>query len=128
VERADLARSVADAERVGAELGAGAALLFFPEATFVRRPGVLPFRLGAFKVAVEAGCPVIPVALHGTREILPADRWLPRRRPITVTVGAPLRPESHGWPEMVRLRDAARAAIARGSGEPLLDRRPPVAP
>ena len=117
VERADPMRSVADAERVSAVIGAGTSLLFFPEGTFLEGPRLLPFRLGAFKAAVEAGCPVVPVTIHGTRAILPADTWLPRRGPITITIGAPIAPRQRDWREMVRLRDAARAEIDRGIGE-----------
>jgi 1-acyl-sn-glycerol-3-phosphate acyltransferase len=112
VERFDLSRSVTAAERVARALGAGVPLLFFPEGTFHAAPGLLPFRLGAFKAAVEAGCPVIPIAILGTRQILPAERWLPRRAPVIVSVGRPIRPEGQGWREIVRLRDLARAAIA----------------
>lgn len=113
---------MADAARATARLRAGTSLFVFPEGTFVRHPGILPFRLGAFKAAVETGCPVIPVALRGTREILPDGTWLPRAGSITVTVGAPLAPQGGGWTEMVRLRDEARAAIARRTGEPLIGR------
>jgi fatty-acyl-CoA synthase len=117
VERADPSRSVADAERVSAALKAGTSLVFFPEGTFVAGPRLLPFRLGAFKAAVEAGCPIVPVTIRGTREILPAEAWLPRRGPITVTVGAPIAPRQRDWREMLRLRDATRAEIRRGVGE-----------
>jgi 1-acyl-sn-glycerol-3-phosphate acyltransferase len=113
VERIDIGRSVADAERVTAALRAGASLLFFPEGTFRRAPGLLPFRLGAFKAAVETARPVIPIAISGTREILPAYRWLPAPGPITVSIGAPVAPQDIGWPEMVRLRDLVRDEIAR---------------
>lgn len=81
MERVDLSRSVADAERVTATLRGGASLFSFPERTFLQAPGLLPFKLGAFKAAVEAQCPVLPVAIRGTREILPADSWLPRGPP-----------------------------------------------
>jgi len=50
VERADLARSVADAERASALLHAGTSLLFFPEGTFARPPGILPFRWDASRL------------------------------------------------------------------------------
>jgi len=113
VERTDLSRSVADAERVTAVLRKGASLLFFPEGTFLRQAELLPFRLGAFKAAVDVRCPVIPVTIRGTREILPADEWLLWPGPITISIGTPIRPEDGGWREMVRLRDAARAEIAR---------------
>ena len=124
VDRVDLSRGVADAERVTEALRAGTSLLFFPEGTFLRPPGLLPFKLGAFKAAVEAACPVVPVTLSGTRAILPAYSWLPRRGPITVTIGAPLAAERREWREMVRLRDAVRAAIAWTSGEGRLEERP----
>jgi 1-acyl-sn-glycerol-3-phosphate acyltransferase len=113
VERVDLSQSAADAERVGAALRHGTSLLVFPEGTFRRPAGLLPFRLGAFKAAVEAQRPVIPVAIRGTREILPAYAWCLRPGPITVTIGPPIAPEGTGWAEMVRLRDRTRAEIAR---------------
>jgi fatty-acyl-CoA synthase len=124
VERVDLSRSVTDAEIAAAALRRGHSLLFFPEGTFVRPPGLLPFRLGAFKAAVENGRPVVPIAIRGTRDILPAGTLLPRPGPIAVAIGAPLRPRAGGWPELVRLRDEARAAIGAACGEPALARRP----
>jgi 1-acyl-sn-glycerol-3-phosphate acyltransferase len=92
-------------------------LLFFPEGTFRREGGLLPFRLGAFKAAVETGHPVVPIGLAGTREVLPADTWLPKPHTITVTIGCPLHPTGRGWQDMVRLRDAARAQVASLAGE-----------
>jgi 1-acyl-sn-glycerol-3-phosphate acyltransferase len=123
VDRVDLSRGVADAENVTRVLRQGTSFLFFPEGTFVRAPGIMPFRLGAFKAAVDVQCPVIPVGLRGTRDILPAYRWLPRRSPITVTIGAPITPEGTDWREMVRIRDLAREAIARAAGERRVEER-----
>jgi fatty-acyl-CoA synthase len=115
VERADLSRSVEDAERVSAVIRGGTSLAFFPEGTFIATPRLLPFRLGAFKAAAASGCPVVPIAIRGTRAILPAAAWLPRRGEIDVTVGAPIAPRATGWREIVRLRDATRAEIGRGA-------------
>ena len=92
-------------------LTAGSSLLIFPEGTFRRTPGLLPFRLGGFKAAVEAGRPIVPIAIRGTRDILPPDEWLPRPGPIGIVVCPPLRPQTNGWQEMVRLRDSTREAI-----------------
>jgi hypothetical protein len=57
------------------------------------------------------------VTILGTRAILPAGAWLPRRGPIVVTLGVPISPRGSDWREIVRLRDATRAAISRGTGE-----------
>jgi len=113
VERFDPAKRAALADRTTIVLRSGTSLLFFPEGTFFRPPGLLPFRLGAFKAAAEAGRPVIPIGLTGTREILPDGTWLPKRGSITVTIGAPITPQGSGWEELVRLRDLARREIAR---------------
>lgn len=106
------------ADALAAVLARGRPLFVFPEGTFVRAPGLLPFRLGAFRVAVDAGVPVVPVALRGPRAIWPDGRLRLTPGHVVVRVGAPLagRPDG-GWPEMVRLRDEARAFIAEHSGE-----------
>jgi 1-acyl-sn-glycerol-3-phosphate acyltransferase len=118
IEKAGLSDRLAGADEVERQLQEGERLLIFAEGTFARRPGLLPFRLGAFRAAVETGRPIVPVALAGTRRVLPDGTWLFRHAPITVTIGAPIQPQAGGWPEMVRLRAAAVDHIARTSGEP----------
>jgi acyl carrier protein len=111
VTRTDLGRSAGESERVTALLRGGTSLCLFPEGTFDREPGLLPFRLGAFKAAVDTGCPVVPVTVLGTREALPAGTWLPRHHPITVRIGEPILASQQTWREIVRMRDRTRAAI-----------------
>jgi 1-acyl-sn-glycerol-3-phosphate acyltransferase len=121
IEKAELSQRLAGADQISQALGRGISIAVFPEGTFFRHPGLLPFRLGAFRAAVEAGRSVIPVALRGTRDVLPDGTWLVRRSPISVVIGAPLAPAASGWPEFVRLRDLARAEIARHAGEPEIE-------
>ena len=119
VERVDRRRSVEDARQLAAAAGQGRSLLVFPEGTFKPEPELLPFHLGAFAAAVEAGVSVVPVRLRGTRELLPYPHWLPRPARLAVELGAPLSGEAQadGFATAVRLRDAARAWIARGLAE-----------
>ena len=53
-------------------------LVIFPEATFLRMPGMLPFRLGAFDIASATRTPLLPVVLRGTRSILRGGQWFQR--------------------------------------------------
>jgi 1-acyl-sn-glycerol-3-phosphate acyltransferase len=121
IEKADLSQRLAGADEITQALRGGISVVVFPEGTFVRQPGILPFRLGAFRAAVEAGRPIIPITLRGTRTVLPDGTWLLRRSSIDVAIGAPLVPTAQGWPEMVRLRDLARAEIVQGAEEPLVE-------
>jgi 1-acyl-sn-glycerol-3-phosphate acyltransferase len=117
IEKADLGDRLAGADEMERRLREGERLMTFPEGTFVRAPGLLPFRLGAFRAAVETGCPIVPIAIDGARRVLPDGAWLLRHDTITVTIGAPLAPIAAGWPEMVLLRDAAVDHIGRNCGE-----------
>jgi len=118
VERFDLAKGVADTRRLSAALGRGQSLVFYPEGTFDRRPGLRSFEMGAFIVAAEAGVPLVPIGIHGTRSMLRADSSFPRRSRITVTVGQPIRAKGRDWEAAMRLREGARAQILKACGEP----------
>jgi 1-acyl-sn-glycerol-3-phosphate acyltransferase len=118
IEKADFSQQLAGADQITQALGRGLSIAVFPEGTFFRPARLLPFRLGAFRAAVEAGRAVVPVSLLGTRDVLPDGTWLFRRSPLSVVIGAPLVPAGTGWPEFVRLRDLARAEIAAHVGEP----------
>jgi 1-acyl-sn-glycerol-3-phosphate acyltransferase len=100
-------------------LAQGSPLLIFPEGTRSRDGKLQAFKDGAFRLAKEANVPLIPVALQGTYEALPKHGLVLRRRmDARVQVLEPLDPARFG--SVAELRDAARAAIARatGQGEP----------
>ena len=96
VDRWDAQQSVADADQVARALRQGESVLFFPEGTFVAATGLRPFRLGAFKSAAEAGAPVVPLALRGSRRILRGDWGLPHPGHIHLWVGRARGAGRHG--------------------------------
>ncbi|RZL91122.1 MAG: acyl-phosphate glycerol 3-phosphate acyltransferase [Variovorax sp.] len=118
VERADAAGAVEDTAVLESHARAGEPLVVFPEGTLRRAPGVLPFKLGAFVVAAHTATPVIPVALIGTRSLLRAGQWLPRRTEVVIEVGVPIVASQQDWAAAVALRDAARQAILERVPEP----------
>ncbi|MBE9519770.1 MAG: AMP-binding protein, partial [Proteobacteria bacterium] len=67
VERFDQQKGVADARLLEKKGHQGHSLFFFAEGTFMRMPGLLPFRMGAFETATRTGLPVVPIAIRGTR-------------------------------------------------------------
>jgi 1-acyl-sn-glycerol-3-phosphate acyltransferase len=77
--------------------------------------------MGAFLAAAGAGLPLLPVAVRGTRHLMPGSTFFPRPGQAEIVIGAPLMPDGRDWDAAVRLRDAARAVIAEGSGEGVLD-------
>jgi 1-acyl-sn-glycerol-3-phosphate acyltransferase len=118
VERLDPQRGVEDTSRFVAVVSAGRPLIVFPEGTFRRMPGLLPFRMGAFVVAARSGMPVVPVTIRGTRSILRAEQWLFRHGRISITISEPILPAADDFNAAIQLRDAARAEILRLVAEP----------
>ena len=120
VERFDRARGTRDARRVLRNAIQGHSLVFFPEGTFTRTPGLLKFHTGAFATATRAGCPLVPAVLRGTRRALTPGRPLPLPGLIEMQILPALTargdlPADHAVSE---LRERARAAMLAALGEP----------
>jgi 1-acyl-sn-glycerol-3-phosphate acyltransferase len=76
------------------------------------------FYLGAFKVAADAGLPVVPGIVHGTRSMLRSDQWFPRWAPVSVRIEEAVQPSGTDFASLVRLRETVRAVILAHCGEP----------
>jgi len=132
VERFDRHKGVEDVRRLAQLAKEGRSLVFFPEGTFTRVPGLRPFHMGAFLTAAKANLPVVPIAIRGTRSILRADFWFPQRGSISVQVGPPIDPVampgtesgSSDWDKALRLSSLSREHILRFCGEPDLGEGP----
>ena len=125
VERFDQQKGISDAKHLAGIAKQGQSLVFFPEGTFTRVAGLLPFHMGAFVVAAGANFPVVPVTIRGTRSILRSDTWFPHHGAITVTFGEAVYPEKvqadateSSWATALKLRDAVREEILQHCGEP----------
>ncbi len=80
-----------DSLEVGVRILTGGDLLgIYPEGT--RSPDGRLYRgkTGPVRMALQAGVPIIPCGVRGTREVMPEGRRLPRRGVVSVTYGEPL--------------------------------------
>ena len=111
VERFDRHKGASDARRVLRVAGTGQSLVFFPEGTFGETRQIGRFLGGAFAIALRADMPVVAVAIHGTRAVMPAGRLRFRRHPITFDILAAMEPSG--------ARQRSRELIARALDEPL---------
>lgn len=65
VDRRDRERAIAAVDLAVDRIRAGDSFLLAPEGTRNMGPGLLPFKKGAFVLAIKAGVPVVPVAIRG---------------------------------------------------------------
>ena len=111
VDRFDPRASANDARRMVKRAASGQSLVFFPEGTFTEHRQIGRFLRGAFATAARTGMPIVAVAIHGTRDVLPSGTLMIRRGPIKVEILRVL--------EGDEARDRSRELIAAAVGEPL---------
>jgi 1-acyl-sn-glycerol-3-phosphate acyltransferase len=120
VDRLDFIKSLSVKKQVVESVQHGNSILIFPEATFTDKPGLLPFKLGAFITAVETKTPICSIAIQGTRAILRGTRYLAKPGTIRISIKGLITPKSDEWSEVIRLQSLVRNEIAKECGESLL--------
>ena len=114
-ERDSVKQMMDEAKRT---LEAGVPVMMFPEGTRSQNGELLPFKDGAFQLALDAGVPILPLAVAGTRNCRPkGSKWFGDANAI-VKVLEPI--ETAGL-DVATLRDRARNKI--GAEVRLLRRR-----
>jgi 1-acyl-sn-glycerol-3-phosphate acyltransferase len=94
-----------------ASLGRGAKVLFFPEGTRSTATGMLPWKSGAFRLAIEAGAPVLPLAIHGSAALWPSGQKTPRSGKLTAEVLDPISTGGRTKGDIATLRNEVRAQV-----------------
>lgn len=89
----------------------GVPIMMFPEGTRSRTDEMLPFKDGAFRLAIQAGVPVLPIAVGGTRTALPKDDWRFGHARGFVTVGEPISTEGMSLDDLESLKAQSRTAV-----------------
>lgn len=93
-------------------LAGGISVMMFPEGTRSNDGSMLAFRDGAFKLAIRAGVPILPVALSGTRQMRPKhSKWFGRAH-ACAKILEPIPTDGLGEGDVASLRDRSRDAIA----------------
>ena len=92
-------------------------VMIFPEGTRSTTEELLAFKDGAFRLAIEAGVPVLPLAVSGTRLALPKKGFIMGRARAEVRVLPPVETAGLTLEDVGALRDRVRDAIVRTRAE-----------
>jgi 1-acyl-sn-glycerol-3-phosphate acyltransferase len=98
-------------------LGEGLSVMMFPEGTRSADGTLGRFKDGAFELAIDAGVPVLPLALTGTHDCLPKGSVWFGEASAVVRVLDPMPTHGMTRDDVPRLRDAARERIAAAVDE-----------
>ena len=96
-------------------LSRGGRVLIFPEGRYSRGRRLRPLKKGVAHFALQAGVPIVPVAIEGD-----APLW-PRRR-VRISIGTPVYPDPPAWwnpaRRVLKLVDSVRRAMLTAFDRP----------
>ncbi len=90
----------------------GVSVVVCPEGTRGASYSLRPFKKGPFVLAIAAQVPIVPVIVHGTREIQPKGAYRVRPGTIETTVLDPIQTAGHDYEERDALMQSVWAPMA----------------
>ena len=126
IQRGDRTEAAGAVARMVAALREGACVLVFPEGTRSPTGRLGPFKKGGFVAAVEAGSRVVPVAVHGTRSLMPRHGYALRPGHVRVSILDPMDAGRYGDSDrdlvIAQARSQIDQALTGTGGDPAGER------
>jgi 1-acyl-sn-glycerol-3-phosphate acyltransferase len=90
IDRQDRAGAIRSLSRAAETIRRGASVILFAEGTRSRDGRLARFKRGSFHLALDAGVPVVPVAIAGTYNVVKPRSIVVRSGPVHVTFAPPV--------------------------------------
>jgi 1-acyl-sn-glycerol-3-phosphate acyltransferase len=112
VDRSNSAAAVESAKLATENLRRGKSYVVYPEGTRSRDGRMLPFKKGAFMMAIDAGVPVVPITVSGATRIMPKAQVKIFPSTVRITVHDPISTSGYSKENVALLMEMTRARIA----------------
>lgn len=96
---------------------AGMSVMIFPEGTRSDDGTLGEFKPGALKIASKAGAAIVPVAISGTRDVMPKGKKMLYAKPVTLTILPPIPADEVKSTDTKELADQIKGQIAQCLGQ-----------
>ena len=113
IERENRERATQAIDVAVASVRSGNSLLMVPDGTRSRTGALLPFKKGAFVLAIKAQAPIVPTAIHGAARAMRPGSPLIWPTTIRVHFGAPIETAGLQLSDRDELADRVRNEVAR---------------
>lgn len=112
IDRSDRERAIRSLDRAAHRVKGGTSIVVFAEGTRSPDGHLLPFKKGGFILALQAGVPIVPVAIRGGHDLLPKGSLRPRRGTMQIAFGEPIDTSGYSMETKDSLIGVARDRIA----------------
>ncbi|HZL20808.1 MAG TPA: lysophospholipid acyltransferase family protein [Polyangia bacterium] len=118
IDRQNAASARRSIQEAAQRIKDGQSVAIFPEGTRTRDGKLGAFKKGGFHLAIDAGVEIVPLAIRGTRAVMPPGTPLIRAGRVQIEVDEPISTAGLGPSDRQQLLDRVYARIAAMLGEP----------
>jgi 1-acyl-sn-glycerol-3-phosphate acyltransferase len=118
VDRSSAEKAKAAMEEALSGLSGNSSVMIYPEGTRSRDGTLGPFKKGGFWMALQAGLPIVPVRVSGSREVVAADTLRIRPGTVTVEIFPPIATRGKNAADIPELMRRVQEAMLSGTTGP----------
>jgi 1-acyl-sn-glycerol-3-phosphate acyltransferase len=117
VDRSNSPAAVESAKLATENLRRGKSYVVYPEGTRSKDGGLLPFKKGAFMMAIDAGVPIVPITVSGATKIMPKGEVKVFPSTVRITIHEPIDTAGYSKENVVELMGKAREKVFSALGD-----------
>ncbi len=111
IDRSDSRAGLRSFKQAARTIRDGTSVVIFPEGTRSMDGNISPFKMGGFVLAIEAGVPIVPIILHGTRAVMPKKHLAITPGDVVLEIRPPIETAIYGRKGKARLSEDVRTVI-----------------
>src|SRR5215212_9400967 len=111
VDRSNSPAAVESAKQATRNIRCGKSYMVYPEGTRSKDGTLLPFKKGAFMMAIEAGVPIVPVTVSGATKIMAKGEFKLFPSTVHLIVHAPISTKGYSRENVAELMQQTREKI-----------------
>jgi 1-acyl-sn-glycerol-3-phosphate acyltransferase len=111
IDRSDSHSAIRSLKHAAKTIREGTSVVIFPEGTRSMDGNIRPFKQGGFVLAIEAGVPIVPVILHGTRAIMPKNQIAITPGDVVLEIRPPIDTNMYRRKDKDKLSEKVRSVI-----------------
>lgn len=118
IDRSNSPSAISSINQAAKKISNGMCIVFFPEGTRSDNENVMPFKKGAFRLAIELGIPILPMSLHNTGNLVPNGtlNWKPGQ--VSMQIHQPIATHLLTLDDVNNLKDQTRQQIINALTQP----------
>jgi 1-acyl-sn-glycerol-3-phosphate acyltransferase len=112
IDREGTRETVEAMNKAAEKIRDGMSVVIFPEGSRSLDGSIQPFKKGGFTLAIKSRVPIVPIAITGSREIMPKDKLNVTSGEIRMRLGRPMETQYYGLKDRKSLMEKVSEAIS----------------